>query len=708
MHAPPLPWPTVLASWTRPLVAVLFLIVSPRGIAVDALRVDIGDVTGNGWTASDVHVALELPGGNETLARVSASRVTFPEPVGSLERVTVTCRNPIIREPVFRCQGAEVSGRLGNLGTQRFKADIAYDSGRASLEFSLRGLVLAGGEIRVAGSWTSGGWRLGVDARSARLGELRRIMAAWIEVPGDLTIEGRASFRVDLLGGESLDRLDIDATLGELTASNEAGTLAADQVGLEIRAQARSAGPDWLIDADVRAPSGQAYGDPVFVDFAAHALRASLRGRWVGETRRLELERLDFDHSRIAQGRATGQLEFTGDTLLKALRLELRSVEFPGAYATLLRPFLLDSDFKDLETVGRVSGNIDIESGAPAAIDLAIQDVSAQDRGGRMAMQGMVGRVAWQSATRRASVPGFVASPSELSWRGATIYGIAGGPAQLRFATSGGDFRLLESTELPILDGGLRIDTLAVRGLGSPDMGVRFDAELQPISIAPLSKAFGWPEFAGTLSGRIPQVTLENRVLAFGGDIEATVFDGRVAVNGLRLSDPLGRYPRLQANLSMKNLDLEAVTGTFSFGTITGRLDGEIRNLELFQWAPVRFDARFYTPPGDRSRHLISQRAVNNLSSIGGGGGGVTAALSSGFLRFFDNFRYKRLGLSCRLENDVCHMDGIEPASGAAYYIVKGSGIPRIDIIGNAHRVSWQRLVGQLQAIQQSGGPELR
>jgi hypothetical protein len=50
-------------------------------------------------------------------------------------------------------------------------------------------------------------------------------------------------------------------------------------------------------------------------------------------------------------------------------------------------------------------------------------------------------------------------------------------------------------------------------------------------------------------------------------------------------------------------------------------------------------------------------------------------------------------------------MDGIERQQGESYYIVKGSGLPRIDIIGNAHRVSWSRLVSQLAAIQASGGP---
>ena len=89
---------------------------------------------------------------------------------------------------------------------------------------------------------------------------------------------------------------------------------------------------------------------------------------------------------------------------------------------------------------------------------------------------------------------------------------------------------------------------------------------------------------------------------------------------------------------------------------------------------PEAFDAFLFTPPDDRSQQRISQRAVTNLSSIGGGsGGGVAAALQGGFLRFFDDFGYDRLGLSCRLANDVCLMGGVMPAPGG-YYIVKGSG----------------------------------
>jgi hypothetical protein len=217
-----------------------------------------------------------------------------------------------------------------------------------------------------------------------------------------------------------------------------------------------------------------------------------------------------------------------------------------------------------------------------------------------------------------------------------------------------------------------------------------------------LGRALGWPEFSGTLSGSIPDLQLSRGVVTLGGNLEASVFDGHIVVRDLQLRDPLGKFPRLYASIDVENLDLELVTNTFSFGMITGRLSGQVKDLETFDWMPEAFDARFYTPPGDKSKHRISQRAVTNLSSIGGGsGGGVAAALQGGFLKFFDSFGYDRLGLSCRLANDVCTMRGVESAPGG-YYIVKGSGLPRINVIGSQSRVAWTRLVRQMGAIMES------
>jgi hypothetical protein len=54
-------------------------------------------------------------------------------------------------------------------------------------------------------------------------------------------------------------------------------------------------------------------------------------------------------------------------------------------------------------------------------------------------------------------------------------------------------------------------------------------------------------------------------------------------------------------------------------------------------------------------------------------------------------------------------MSGAGPAGqgefGQGYYIVKGSGLPRIDVVGYRHQVSWNALVRQLDNIMKSGAP---
>jgi hypothetical protein len=278
---------------------------------------------------------------------------------------------------------------------------------------------------------------------------------------------------------------------------------------------------------------------------------------------------------------------------------------------------------------------------------------------------------------------------------------LSGGRTRIDFATRGRGFALTKPARVPVFDGAIILDALSVASLGSPDTELTFDGRIEPISMPLLAKAFGWPELNGQLAGRIPGLTYRNRELTVEGDLVASVFDGQVVGRNFRLRDPLGPWPRLFADVTARRLDLALVTRTFSIGSITGRLDADLNNMELFNWSPVAFDARLYSTPGDRSRKLISQKAVTSISSVGGGGGGVTAALQSGVLRFFDDFRYDRIGISCLLRNEVCLMSGIEPA-GMGYYMVKGRGIPRIDIIGNAGRVDWRQLVSQIVAQMQS------
>ncbi|MGI9302842.1 MAG: hypothetical protein ACR2RB_09065, partial [Gammaproteobacteria bacterium] len=293
---------------------------------------------------------------------------------------------------------------------------------------------------------------------------------------------------------------------------------------------------------------------------------------------------------------------------------------------------------------------------------------------------------------------------SVISFDGGRLYSVDIGQTRLNFVGRQRDLRLTGDAQIPVFDGLLKVTDFDLRNIGNEDQSLVLNAEIEPVSLEAMTQAFGWPQMTGQLEGVIPNARYENKLLSLGGALEIKVFDGSVTVRNLRSQTPLDLVPELSADIEIENLDLQSLTRAFSFGKIAGRLSGFIRKLELLNWQPVYFEAKLATPDGDRSKHRISQRAVDNLTRLGNG---VSGALSSTFLSVFEDFSYERIGISCRLENNVCRMDGIEPAE-SGYYIVKGSGIPRIDVKGFNREVAWPVLVDRLKNIDLESGPVIQ
>ena len=192
------------------------------------------------------------------------------------------------------------------------------------------------------------------------------------------------------------------------------------------------------------------------------------------------------------------------------------------------------------------------------------------------------------------------------------------------------------------------------------------------------------------------------------GALVISVFDGYLHATGLRLREPFGVASYLSADIEARHIDLAQLTEAFSFGSITGFVDADVRGLELAHWRPVGFDARIVSSPGDYRRR-ISQRAVQNIGALGGAG--AIAAIQRSLLQVFDTFGYSELGLHCRLERGVCLMDGIdgETRANGGFVIVRGGGVPALDVIGYNRRVDWDELVNRLQrVIAENVSPELR
>lgn len=385
---------------------------------------------------------------------------------------------------------------------------------------------------------------------------------------------------------------------------------------------------------------------------------------------------------------ATGSAAFTSESELQALDVALRSQDLSLLGARYLSGWLGLAGLTGLDMQGAIDADLEVVDGAVHAFDARLHDVGLRAADGRFRFDGLDGDLRYASGASVDSV---------LRWRGGAIGDIDFGAGVVPISSGGGALRLRDDVTIPVLDGQVEVEGLVLRPPAG-DRGLELQAGLvlERLQLAALAQALGGPAFRGTISGRIPMARYAGNRLEFDGGLTMQVFDGSVRVSALSMERPFGVAPTLSADLDLDDLDLLAITEVFDFGHITGRLHGRIDGLRLVDWSATAFDAELHTEPRPGLRQRISQRAVQNISSVGDAS--FVNSLQGRLIGLFDDFGYRRIGISCRLVNTVCTMGGLRSA-GNGFTIVEGSGIPRLDVVGFNRRVDWPTLVERLAAV---------
>lgn len=681
---------------TFPALTLLLvsLFASPAALAIDRIVLEVDEVTLPGTNAVGTSMTLDLTRGRP-VARGQAMHVEVPQPIGPLRNVQIECTDVYVREPKISCREGKLTAQGGPTKNIELNVSAEYDTVTESATAQGAGLALAGGEAQFSGQFDKRGWAVEGRAASLDITQVRTLVAPWFKAPqtleftGHVEVAGQASNRGDGL------QVSGDVTTSDFNLTNEEGTIIAENLAAAVRViGSLGQGGGVEFQSEIESTAGQALAGPVLLDLKANPLTLDARGQLQGEL--LNFTDITLTQKDLTQARGQARVALGESPRIVLAHVDLANLQFPAAYTSFLQIALAGTDFAQLQVEGSARGSLDINDNAVSQLALYVSGLNMEDTRNKFSMTGVNADLHW------ARDENLEVTPSTVSWNSASAYGLSGGATRVEFRTRGSGFELTKPARLPVFDGAVMIDTLATRNLGAPNAELDFEATIEPISMRLLSRAFGWPELNGQLSGRIPGLSYRNDVLTVDGDIAASVFDGTVVAHDLRLENPLGPWPRLHADVKAERLDLSLITSTFEIGSITGRLDASINGLELFRWSPVAFDARLYSTPDDKSRRLISAKAITSISSVAGGAGTVTAALQGGVLRFFDEYRYDRIGIACRLENDVCTMSGIEPA-GVGYYLVKGRGLPRIDIIGNQGSVAWRQLLAQISSGIESG-----
>ena len=685
------------SRWPRSGIpgAALLLLLAPAAHAIDAIVLEVGELRVAGIPVEGAAARLDLLSGKQSRVTITARAATLPDPVNKLSSLAYVCTSPVIADPRFGCDAGRLTGRGGPTGSVDMAMTALMDLKTGVTTFGGRGLKLAGTTASFDGSVDDKGWRVKGVTGSTTVDALRKFASPWFELPKDITGDGKATLEGSASDVGAGTVVDATMNLDEVSLTNEASTIVTDGLAAIARLRARLTDTSTALEIDVAGKKGQVLVNPVLLDFGKNPLSLSARGTMKGDV--IAIDSLRFAQANLIDVTGTGSVNLAGEVPVVSGDFQLAKFQFPDAYTSFMQITLATTSvLSDLRTSGSLTGGLAVRDNAITALYLAPRALELHDNKDRLHLSQVQGEVNWTPA-------GVANAPtSKLSWSQGGAYGLSGGAATMEFLAQGAGFRITKPTKLPVFDGALAIDTLSLGNLDGDNMEVAFKGKVEPISMPLLAKAFGWPEFSGTLAASVPGVTLKDNVLTFQGNVESEVFGGHIVGSNIRMQDPLGRFPQFFADVRARDLDLGLLTQTFEVGSITGKLEVDVLGLELFAWSPTAFTARLATPKGDKSRHRISAKAVSSLSNVGGGGGGVVQALQSGVLRFFDEYSYDKLGITCKLVGDVCEMSGIEPA-GVGYYIVKGAGLPRIDIIGSQGRVNWNQLLSSISTAEFSG-----
>ena len=645
-------------------------------------------------TLEQVHVRLDWPkNADRGTLQLRVGKLNAPDLGYAFRNVMWQCPLQRDGDGGWRCEGELLSDGLRSAGAKPMRlgidlatafTDVVLRQGEARLEvhrqaatpddtrIDLVKVPLVWSQALLSRAWTEGRWKTGqLDGRLVvsvptnqplRVSGPLMLAAAALETPdGSIAAEGLgANLALDYRNTANEQRVDLRGTLrgGELLFGSAYVALPPTPVTLEINAIGDASG--WRVPTFL-------WGD--------------------GDTLTTR-----------------GSAAFALDGSVRALDIQIDSKDLSPVTKRYLSSWLGGFGLGDLSLTGGLRSRLRLDAAGMQGFEASFDRVDVKEGSGMFRFDGLDGELRYSAAAP---------VDSALRWRSGQLYGLDFGASTLPLHSADGVIALRSPASVDAIGGTLRFDRFQLRPPhGEQGLQANFGLTLDAFDIGKLAQSMGWPAFRGTLSGSIPDARYVDDRLVFEGGLEMRVFDGSVKVSSLAMERPFGVAPTLSADLAIDDLDLLSVTEVFDFGSISGRLDGSIRDLRLVDWTATAFDSELYTQRRRGVKQRISQRAVQNISSVGDAS--FVTSLQGQLIGLFDDFGYRRLGISCRLQNQICAMGGLESIGKAAtgsgsdtsgFTVVQGAGIPRLNVVGFNRQVDWPTLVERLEAV---GSGELK
>jgi len=669
-------------------LALLFfvLVFTNPANALDNINLEIVQINKQSWQIDNARLSLDdLQKSPQQLA-LRIDRLTLPKPFSDLQIVNVKCHQFSWQDNLIDCTKGKATIKSKQYNSPRFSFSFSLTEQKSW--FSIKDLKLAKGNISVIAKEKGAVWTLSITTKNLSLKTLSTYFPkAKVDVD-----KGRVNADINITGtSHHVSRYLIKMVVKQMTLQANQGKLATDSVNLQWNLQAKFRKGQWQWENTAHLKQGELYIEPVYLSIKEKALTLNTKGNKSAKDP-LQLKYMHFIHPDVIDLRVNGLINDLSDFKVKQAYISGEIKHLNDFSKQYISPFIEQTVFEGFNLEGQINLQANISNFNLIDFSVDLDQVNMTDDNNRFGIKAATGHINWSNN------PMFTTA-SNINWQQIKIRAIPINASSLKFLFKNKQITLLEQASIPLLDGHFLIKDFKWQKMDEDEPKVYLEGAVQQLSLEKLSYALDWTPLSGYISGIIPGVHYENKTLTLQGQLLASLFGGQVKINNLTSSGLFTDFSKFSMDMQIDNLDLYQLTQKFKMGEMEGKVSGFVNHLYLENWQPNSFYAWIGTPENDDSRHRISQKAVENIASIGGGG--AADIISKGFLRFFDTFNYDRLGFGCYLHNGVCQLMGVEAAE-QGYYLVKGGGIPRIDIMGYNTEVDWNVLMKRLSRISQT------
>jgi hypothetical protein len=154
-------------------------------------------------------------------------------------------------------------------------------------------------------------------------------------------------------------------------------------------------------------------------------------------------------------------------------------------------------------------------------------------------------------------------------------------------------------------------------------------------------------------------------------------------------------------------MDLEKLTRAFSFGRITGKLNGYISGLAIANDQADAFTLELWSLAAKGVSRTVSFNAVEDIQTISSGSE-YRSGLPLGLDRFIDDLSYEKIGLKCVLRNDVFTINGTIRKDRKEYFVSR-AGFTGINVINMNpdNQISFKDMMERIKRVAEKRKAEV-